>query len=87
MMLKAFLLGIVVTAFAVAALFFLRFWRRTGDRLFLAFACAFAIEGANRLRFLALDDTADASPSIYLVRLLAFLLIVIAIVMKNRRGA
>ena len=38
-----YLAGAVTLGFAVAALFFLRFWRRTGDRLFMAFAAAFAL--------------------------------------------
>lgn len=83
-MLEGFLLGVVFTASITAALFFLKFWRRTGDRLFLAFAAAFAIEGGNRLVFLVIDKPSEGHPTIYLVRLLAFLLIAAAIVAKNR---
>lgn len=82
-MIEGFLIGVIVCASAVAGLFFLRFWRRTGDWLFLAFALAFFIEGANRLRFLFLDQPAEGAASIYLVRLIAYLLILAAIVYKN----
>lgn len=84
-MLEGFLLGVIVTASLTAALFFLRFWKRTRDPLFLAFAAAFTIEGLNRLGFLFVDRPHEGSPAIYAVRLLAFLLIVAAIVWKNRR--
>lgn len=81
-----FLLGIIFTTSLVAGLFFLKFWRRTGDLLFLAFAAAFLIEGFNRLRFLYVEHTNEGTPSIYFVRLVAFMLIVAAIVAKNRGG-
>jgi Family of unknown function (DUF5985) len=84
-MIEGFLLGVVVTSSIVAAGFFYRFWRRTQDRLFLAFAAAFLIEGLNRLSFLFIESPNEGSPAIYLVRLLAFLIIVMAIVAKNRR--
>jgi hypothetical protein len=82
-MIDGFLIGVIVTASVGAGLFFLRFWRHTGDLLFLAFASAFMIEGLNRARFLALDVPAEGSASIYLVRLLAYLLILGAILHKN----
>jgi hypothetical protein len=84
-MIDAFLLGFIFAASMIAGLFFLKFWRRTGDALFLAFAAAFTIEGLNRLTFLFLDDPAEGSPIVYVVRFLAFLLILIAIIAKNRR--
>jgi hypothetical protein len=84
-MIEGFLLGVVVTASLVAAAFFYRFWRKTRDGLFLAFAAAFAIEGLNRLSFLFLEAPNEGSPAIYLVRLLAFLIILAAIIAKNRR--
>lgn len=83
-MLEGFLLGLICAMSIMAALFFLRFWRRTRDTLFLAFAAAFFIEGANRMSFLFLEAPNEGSPAIYVVRLLAFLLIVAAIVAKNR---
>ena len=83
-MVEGFLLGVIVTASLTAAGFFWRFYRQTRDKLFLAFAAAFAFEGINRMAFLVLDKPNEGSPIIYLVRLIAFLLILAAIVAKNR---
>lgn len=82
---ESFLLGVIVTASLTAALFFLRFWRDTRDPLFLAFGAAFGIEGLNRIGFLLLERPNEGSPVIYAVRLLASLLILAAILRKNRR--
>jgi len=86
-MIDGFLLGIIVTASLAAALFFLKFWKRTRDTLFLAFGAAFLIEGVNRIAFLFIEHPNEGSPWIYTVRLLAFLLILAAIVRKNRAPA
>ncbi|MGV3590520.1 MAG: DUF5985 family protein [Gammaproteobacteria bacterium] len=83
-MIQGFLLGIIVTASLTAAMYFLKFWRNTHDPLFMAFAAAFTIEGLNRLTYLFLEEPNEGSPTIYIVRLLAFLIILIAIVRKNR---
>lgn len=82
-MVEAFLLGVIVTSSLVAAAFFWKFWRQTRDTLFLAFAAAFLIEGINRLSFLFVDSPDEGRPAIYVVRLVAFLLILAAIVRKN----
>lgn len=84
---ETFLLGVIVTCSLVAALFFFRFWRNTRDLLFLAFAAAFGIEGINRIGFLFLERPNEGSPVIYAVRLLASLLILAAILWKNRGRA
>jgi uncharacterized membrane protein HdeD (DUF308 family) len=83
-MIEGFLLGVIVTASLTAAGFFWRFYRQTRDKLFFAFAAAFAIEGINRMAFLLVDKPSEGSPIIYMVRLVAFLLILGAIVAKNR---
>jgi hypothetical protein len=81
----AFCSGAIAMSFAIAGLFFLRFWRRTGDRLFLAFAGAFWLMMLQGIT--VLDDLGDESRSwTYLLRLAAFTLIIVAIVLKNRRG-
>lgn len=80
-----FLMGAIAMASAVAALFFLRFWRETGDRLFLIFAGAFALLGLTRIGLAMADDPSEIDTSWYWVRLVAFVLILIAIVDKNRR--
>jgi hypothetical protein len=82
-----FLSGAVVAGFLLASLFFLRFWKRTRDGLFLAFAAAFFLLGLGQ-SLLALADVPDEERSwLYLVRLLAFALILAAIIRKNRRSA
>jgi len=86
MVIESFLLGIIVATSLTAGMFFLKFWRATRDPLFLAFALAFTIESVNRLSFLFVDQPNEGSPGIYAVRLLAFLLILAAIVWKNRRA-
>jgi hypothetical protein len=80
-----FLLGGVVMACLVAGLFFLRFWRKTRDRLFMIFALAFWILGLNWL-LLALTSPTDETQRalFYSLRLVAFILIIYAIVDKNR---
>lgn len=85
-MIEGFLIGVIVCASTVAGLFFLRFWQRTHDLLFLAFGLSFLVEAANRVRFLFLDVPSEGAASIYLVRLLSYLLIVVAIAYKNRRA-
>ena len=82
-MIDGFLLGVVTTASLVAGLIFLRFWRDTRDSFFLAFAAAFTIEGLNRVAYLLVERPNEGAPWIYLVRLFAFLLILIAILRKN----
>jgi uncharacterized membrane protein HdeD (DUF308 family) len=85
-MIETFLTGAIVALSGVAALFFLKFWRRTADGLFLAFAIAFAIEAVNRARFLMAEHPNEGSASIYAVRLLAFTIILAAIVARNLRS-
>jgi uncharacterized membrane protein HdeD (DUF308 family) len=79
--------GAIVTAYAVAGLFFLRFWTETGDRLFGIFAIAFWMLGVQRLLLALQLDPTDGHVWVYLLRLLAFVLILGAIVDKNRAGA
>ncbi|HEU4430701.1 MAG TPA: DUF5985 family protein [Myxococcota bacterium] len=83
-MLNGFLLGVIVTASLTAAAFFFRFWRRTRDILFLGFAASFLIEGLNRLGFLFLAAPNEGAPLLYTVRLFSYLLILAAILNKNR---
>jgi hypothetical protein len=109
-----FMMGAIAMASAIVALFFLRFWRDTGDRLFAIFALAFLLLGITRLGLAAsqaegaarnqrttvapVDSApgriadAAAAPQLnegethwYWLRFAAFLLILGAIVDKNRR--
>lgn len=77
--------GGIVMGYAVAGLFFLRFWRETRDRLFLAFAVAFWVLGGQRMALIAVPEpAAETVTSLYLIRLAAFVLILLAILDKNR---
>jgi uncharacterized membrane protein len=68
----------------VAGLFFLRFWRDTSDRLFLYFAGAFGLLGAQRIIAIVAMEWTENVLWIYGIRLVAFLLILYAIIDKNR---
>ncbi|MGB6941222.1 MAG: DUF5985 family protein [Bryobacteraceae bacterium] len=82
-MIEGFLLGVIATSSIIAGIFFLKFWRKTGDSFFLAFAASFLIEGLNRCGVMLLEKPNEGNPWIYLVRLLSFLLILVAILRKN----
>lgn len=79
-------LMIGATAFGswVAGMFFLQFWRKTKDRFFLLFAVAFWLMALNRGALGFLGRVSEHAALIYSVRLLAFGLIIVAIVDKNR---
>lgn len=81
---NAFLLGAIAASCFVLALLLLRSWRLTRDRLFLLFALAFAIEGINRTVLATVPHPNEADPIFYLVRLGSFLIILAAILDKNR---
>ena len=81
-----FITGLLVAGYAVAGLFFLRFWRRSGDRLFAWLAAAFWLLGAQRAALASVDHASAASTWLYAVRLTAFLLILAAVIDKNRPG-
>lgn len=77
------LTGAIATASLVIALFFLRFWRNTHDRFFLYFSLSFAIEGVHRLYSAVHDSGGEDSPMHYVIRLVAYGLILWAILEKN----
>ena len=81
-----FLSGAVALGFFVCALFFLRFWRRTRDTLFLAFALAFVLMGLGQSILALTNIPTEERGSIYLLRLAAFAVIIFAIVRKNRES-
>ena len=85
MQFNAVLSGAVASASFIVALFFLRFWKTSGDRFFLYFAASFALEAMNRMALGTMTVSNEDEPAYYVVRLVAFVLILIAIVDKNRR--
>jgi len=84
MTLYDFLSGMLAGGFVTAALFFLRFWRRTRDALFLFFAGAFLLLGMGQALLALTGLPVEERSWIYLVRLAAFLLILVGIFSKNR---
>lgn len=84
MPLDGLLVGFILCSGLAISAFFVSFWRKTRDRLFLAFALVFAIEGTTRLFVLALSLPTESAPIINLVRLLGYLVLIASIVGKNR---
>jgi hypothetical protein len=78
-----FFAGAVTCGFVIAGIFFLRFWKQTRDRLLLSFAGAFWLFALNQfaVSWLGADD--ERTNYVYLLRVLAFVLILLAIVGKN----
>lgn len=87
MTLYDFLSGAVALGFFVCGLFFARFWRRTNDPLFLAFALSFCLLGLGQTILALANIPTEERGSIYLVRLAAFAIIIAAILRKNRSRA
>lgn len=77
--------GALVVMCVLASLFFIRYWWLNRDRFFLWFAGAFLTFGVNWAVLAYEPGISDHTPYIYAVRLLGFLQILIAIVLKNRR--
>jgi hypothetical protein len=78
-----FFAGVLAAGFAVCALFFLRFWTRTKDQLFLAFAIAFALLALQQSLGVFLGLPEEDRTWIYLLRLAAFVVLIFAILRKN----
>jgi hypothetical protein len=76
--------GAIIMANFVVGLFFLRFWRRTRDRLFAMFAAAFWMMAVNRIVLTSLHEESEFRTPVFAVRLAAFVLILVAIIDKNR---
>lgn len=76
--------GALMICCLVAGLFFYKFWKKTDDRLFKLFSFSFFLLSFERLVLGYLGGRNEPSPLIYLIRLSAFILIIYAIVDKNR---
>lgn len=85
-MLKLFLHGATVMGSMACALFFLRFWRQSRDRLFAFFGLAFVALAVNWTLLTLFDAPDESRHYIYLLRLVAFGLIIFGIWDKNRKG-
>lgn len=78
------MMGAIALGSLLVALFFLRFWQRSRDRFFLYFAASFALEALNRLALAILVRAREDEPAFYLVRVVAYGLILAAVWQKNR---
>jgi hypothetical protein len=77
--------GATMFGFFLAAVYFLRFWRRTRDRLFLLFAISFFVMAGQRVVVVLLPQLDESvEVALYSLRFVAFLLILAAILDKNR---
>ena len=85
--LLTFLSGAITMGFLVAGLFLLRSYMRSRDLFFLAFAAAFWLLALNQALTGLLSIPREEQTPIYLLRLAAFLLIIVAILLKNRNLA
>ena len=78
-----FLAGAVTIGYLVSSAFFLRFWRKTSERLFLAFGIAFIFLALNQMAATYFEAGDERTLYAYALRVIAFTLIVLAIVDKN----
>ena len=78
-----FLAGAVTLAYVVASVHFMHFWQRTSDRLFAAFALAFALFALNQFVVFTLGAGDERGNYAYILRVLGFVLILVAIIDKN----
>ena len=85
-MLTSFLAGATVMGFGLAGLFFLRFWTRTRDQLFLAFTVSFWLLGVSQALLAFSVVPAEERTPLYLLRLAAFMLILLAVWRKNAKA-
>jgi hypothetical protein len=81
-----FMYGALAALGLTASLFFVRYYKSARDRFFVFFAIAFALLGVNWALLVGRDPRDEYAPYVYLLRLTAFLLIVVAIVDKNRQS-
>lgn len=81
-----FIDGAIAMGCGIAAMFFARYWRQTRDLFFALFSLSFILLAGGRI-MAALDrlpDSPESAPELYLMRLAAFIIMIVAIVHKNR---
>ena len=83
----SFISGAIFLGLWAIGVFFYRFWRKTRDGLFAAFAAAFWVLAIERLVLFLTSPEHELRPLVYLIRLSGFLLIAGAIAWKNQPGA
>jgi hypothetical protein len=83
--LRPFLFGALCMGCALIGIYFLRYWKNSRDPLFVWFSVAFWVMAANWLGLALTDPESESRHTLYLLRLAAFVLIIVGIVNKNRR--
>ena len=78
-----FLSGAVGMGFLISSLFFLRFWTTTRDHLFLVFAVSFLLLSVGQALQTLSGIPIEERSGLFILRLAAFLLIIVAILRKN----
>jgi hypothetical protein len=79
----AFLSGMEATGYLVAALMFLRFWRKMRDPLFLWFSGSFGLFAIGQVFLTWLGEGSQEGGAAFIPRLLGFVLLAVAILAKN----
>ena len=77
--------GTLIFGFWVGGLLFLRYWKTTRDVLFGWFAAAFWMLMLERVFLVIINPEDEARPYVYLVRLLAFSMLIVAVIQKNKK--
>jgi hypothetical protein len=80
---NTYLSGMVTAGFMACGLFFARFWWRSRDLLFLAFAAAFWLLALNTALVVVVTGSDENKSWFYLLRVAAYVLIAIAVIRKN----
>jgi hypothetical protein len=83
----SFLSGAIMMVCAALSLFFLKFWNKSGERLFGIFSLAFLLMAIERVVLETMDLQDESRPYIYMLRLFAFGLIMAGVIHKNREGS
>ena len=78
--------GAIALGLVVISMFFHKYWRKTGDRFFGLFSLAFVALAVTRIALVVLDEANEERDYLYFLRLAAFVIILVAIVDKNRKG-
>ena len=79
-----FILGLLTALALTVATFFLRFWRRSADRLFAFFSAGFFVLGAHWIALAVVSPERESEHVFYGMRLVAFALIIVGVIDKNR---
>jgi hypothetical protein len=77
--------GAIIMGYVIAGLLFFRLWRRARDSLFALFGSAFWLLALNQAIVSLADIQREEHSWVYLIRLAAFLVIILAILLSKAR--